>query len=190
MAGRVGWGVGVDVAGGASTTSIHFIFSPVFRGSSLVNLVLLQMPISTVLTRALGIRHPLIQGGMHYVGYAEMAAAVSNAGGIGLVTALTQPSPEDLRRELQKTKELTDKPFGVNLTLLPMLEPPDYPAYGKVVEDEMKSGQLVMIETAGHVKGLEPFVQQFKKAGAYIVHKCTQVRHAKTAERMGVDVSL
>ena len=82
-----------------------------------------------------------------------MAAAVSNAGGIGLVTALTQPSPEDLRREIQKTKELTDKPFGVNLTLLPMLEPPDYPAYGKVVEEEMKSGQLVMIETAGHVKG-------------------------------------
>ena len=145
------------------------------------------MPISTKLTRALGIKHPLIQGGMHYVGYAPLVAAVSNAGGIGLVTALTQPSPEELQKEIRKTKSLTLKPFGVNLTLLPALKPPNYNDYADVVEEEMKSGQLRMIETAGHVQGLEPFVKQFQRAGAYIVHKCTQLRHAKSAERMGVD---
>ena len=145
------------------------------------------MPITTKLTRALGIKHPIIQGGMHYVGYAPLVAAVSNAGGIGLVTALTQPSPEDLEKEIRKTKSLTSKPFGVNLTLLPALAPPNYNEYADVVEEEMKSGQLRMIETAGHVQGLEPFVKQFQSAGAYIIHKCTQVRHAKSAERMGVD---
>jgi len=124
---------------------------------------------------------------MHYVGYAELAAAVSNAGGIGLITALTQRSAEDLRAEIQKCKRLTTKPFGVNLTLLPSLEPPDYPAYAQVVEEEMKSGQLRMIETAGHFKGLAPFVQQFKAAGAYVVHKCVAIRHAKSAQRLGVD---
>lgn len=113
---------------------------------------------------------------MHYVGYAPLAAAVSNAGGIGLITALTQPTPEALRQEIRKTKELTAKPFGVNLTLLPALEPPDYPAFADVVEDEMASGQLRMIETAGHFRGLEPFVRQFKAAGAYVVHKCVAIR--------------
>lgn len=145
------------------------------------------MPLSTKFTRALGITHPLVQGGMHYVGYAELAAAVSNAGGIGLITALTQKSPDDLRREIRKAKSLTNKPFGVNLTLLPALEPPDYPAYADVVEEEMQSGQLRMIETAGHFKGLAPFVEKFKAAGAYVVHKCVAIRHAKSAQRLGVD---
>ena len=146
------------------------------------------MPISTKLTRALGIRHPLIQGGMHYVGYAPLVAAVSNAGAIGCITALTFPSPESLQAEIRKCKQLTSKPFGVNLTLLPMLQPPDYGAYAQVVEDEMKSGQLRLIETAGHFKGLEPLVTKFKAAGAFIIHKCVTVRHAKSAERLGVDM--
>jgi NAD(P)H-dependent flavin oxidoreductase YrpB (nitropropane dioxygenase family) len=145
------------------------------------------MPLVTELTRALGIAKPLIQGGMHHVGFAPLAAAVSNAGGLGLITVLSQPSPEALRAELRKTKELTSKPFGVNLTLLPALQPPDYPAYADVVEDEMASGQLRCVETAGHFKGLAPFVEQFKAKGAYVIHKCTQVRHAKSAERLGVD---
>jgi nitronate monooxygenase len=124
---------------------------------------------------------------MHYVGYAPLAAAVSNAGGLGLVTVLTQPSPDALRDELRKTKELTTKPFGINLTLLPALAPPNYSEFADVVEDEMKSGQLRVVETAGHFKGLQPFVNQFKNAGAYVIHKCTQIRHAKSAEKMGVD---
>ena len=146
------------------------------------------MPISTKLTKALGITHPLIQGGMHYVGYAPLAAAVGNAGGIGCITALSQPSPEALQKEIRLCKQLSKKPFGVNLTLLPMLQPPNYSEFAKVVEEEMASGQLRMIETAGHFKGLQPFVKQFKEAGAFVIHKCTQVRHAKAAERMGVDM--
>ena len=104
-----------------------------------------RMPISTKLTKALGISHPLIQAGMHYVGYAPLAAAVSNAGAIGCITALTFPSPESLQAEIKKCKELTSKPFGVNLTLLPMLQPPNYEAYATVVEDEMKSGGIYCI---------------------------------------------
>ena len=147
----------------------------------------MTMPLQTELTKTLGILHPLIQGGMHYVGYAPLAAAVSNAGGLGLVTVLTQPSAEALRDEIRKTKALTSKPFGVNLTLLPALQPPDYPSFADVVEDEMKSGQLRVVETAGHFQGLLPFVEQFKSAGAYVIHKCTTIRHAKSAEKMGVD---
>ena len=146
------------------------------------------MPISTKLTKALGIAHPIIQGGMHYVGYAPLVAAVGNAGAIGCITALTQPSPEALQKEIRLCKELSTKPFGVNLTLLPMLQPPNYSEYAKVVEEEMSSGQLRMVETAGHFKGLEPFVKQFKAAGAFVIHKCTQVRHAKSAEKLGVDM--
>jgi len=146
------------------------------------------MPLSTKLTKALGIKHPLIQGGMHYVGYAPLVAAVGNAGGIGCITALTQPSPEALQAEIQLCKKLSSKPFGVNLTLLPMLQPPNYDAYAQVVEDEMASGQLRMIETAGHFKGLEPFVKRFKAKGAYVIHKCVTIRHAKSAEKVGVDM--
>ena len=162
------------------------------------------MPLTTKLTKALGIKHPLIQGGMHYVGYAPLVrlekyqcqtlvlinlskhkvAAVGNAGGIGCITALTQPSPEALQAEIQLCKKLSSKPFGVNLTLLPMLQPPNYDAYAQVVEDEMASGQLRMIETAGHFKGLEPFVKRFKAKGAYVIHKCVTIRHAKSAEKV------
>merc|ERR1712179_102410 len=152
------------------------------------NTFLPRMPISTKLTKALGISHHLIQGGMHYVGYAPLVAAVSNAGAIGCITALTQPSPEALQKEIRACKALTKKPFGVNLTLLPMLQPPNYEAFAQVVEDEMASGQLRLIETAGHFKGLAPFVKQFKDAGAFVIHKCVTVRHAKSAEKLGVDM--
>jgi len=146
------------------------------------------MPISTKLTRTLGISHPLIQGGMHYVGYAPLVAAVGNAGAIGCITALTQPTPEALQKEIRACKALSKKPFGVNLTLLPMLQPPNYDAFAQVVEDEMASGQLRLIETAGHFKGLEPFVKRFKAAGAFVIHKCVTIRHAKSAEKIGVDM--
>jgi len=146
------------------------------------------MPISTKLTKALGISHPLIQGGMHYVGYAPLVAAVGNAGAIGCITALTQPTPEALQKEIRTCKALSKKPFGVNLTLLPMLQPPNYDAFAQVVEDEMASGQLRLIETAGHFKGLEPFVIRFKAAGAFVIHKCVTIRHAKSAEKIGVDM--
>jgi len=142
------------------------------------------MPISTVLTRALGITHPIIQGGMHHVGFAPLAAAVSEAGGVGMITALTQPSPEALRAEIRLAKSLTDKPVGVNLTLLPALAPPNYDEYAQVVVDE----KIAVVETAGHFKGLAPFVTRFKKAGAYVIHKCVAVRHAKSAQRLGVDM--
>jgi len=125
---------------------------------------------------------------MHYVGYAPLVAAVSNAGAIGCITALTQPSPEALQKEIQTCKALTTKPFGVNLTLLPMLQPPNYDEFAQVVEDEMASGQLRMIETAGHFKGLEPFVKRFKAKGAFVIHKCVTIRHAKSAEKIGVDM--
>ena len=128
------------------------------------------MPISTKLTKALGISHPLIQGGMHYVGYAPLVAAVGNAGAIGCITALTQPTPEALQKEIQACKALSKKPFGVNLTLLPMLQPPNYDAFAQVVEDEIISGQLRLIETAGH------FVKRFKAAGAFVIHKCVTIR--------------
>ena len=146
------------------------------------------MPISTKLTRALGIKAPIIQGGMHYVGYAPLVAAVGEAGGIGCVTALSQPNAMALQNEIRMVKKMTTKPFGVNLTLLPALQPPNYQEFADVVEDEMKSGQLRLVETAGHFRGLEPFVKQFKKAGAFVIHKCVAIRHAKSAERLGVDM--
>jgi NADH:quinone reductase (non-electrogenic) len=126
---------------------------------------------------------PVVQGGMQWVGYAEMAAAVSNAGGLGLITALTQPSPEDLRKEIQKCKSLTKNPFGVNLTLLPAMVPPDYPAYAKVVLDE----GIRIVETAGNSPG--PIIKQLKAADppCVILHKCTTIRHAMSAVKLGVD---
>jgi NAD(P)H-dependent flavin oxidoreductase YrpB (nitropropane dioxygenase family) len=125
---------------------------------------------------------------MHYVGYAPLVAAVGNAGAIGCITALTQPTPEALQKEIRACKALSKKPFGVNLTLLPMLQPPNYDAFAQVVEEEMASGQLRLIETAGHFKGLEPFVKRFKAAGAFVIHKCVTIRHAKSAEKVGVDM--
>lgn len=121
---------------------------------------------------------------MHHVGFAPLAAAVSEAGGVGMITALTQPSPEALRAEIRLAKSLTDKPVGVNLTLLPALAPPNYDEYAQVVVDE----KIAVVETAGHFKGLAPFVTRFKKAGAYVIHKCVAVRHAKSAQRLGVDM--
>ncbi|KAA8646997.1 hypothetical protein EYZ11_000115 [Aspergillus tanneri] len=139
------------------------------------------MPFNTELTRRLGIEVPVVQGGMQWVGYAELAAAVSNAGGLGILTALTQPTPEDLRKEIRRCRTLTSKPFGVNITLLPALVPPDYAAYAQVVIDE----GIKIVETAGNNPG--PVIHQLKKAGTIILHKCTTIRHAKSAVKLGVD---
>ncbi|KAF4264044.1 hypothetical protein KXW98_007899 [Aspergillus fumigatus] len=139
------------------------------------------MPFNTALTRKLGIAVPVVQGGMQWVGYAELAAAVSNAGGLGILTALTQPTPEDLRKEIRRCRTMTKKPFGVNLTLLPALVPPDYAAYAQVIIDE----GVKIVETAGNNPG--PVITQLKKANTIILHKCTTIRHAKSAVKLGVD---
>jgi NAD(P)H-dependent flavin oxidoreductase YrpB (nitropropane dioxygenase family) len=135
----------------------------------------------TRITEMFGIQHPIIQGGMHYVGFAEMAAAVSNAGGLGLITGLTQRTPELLAKEIARCREMTDKPFGVNLTFLPSVNPPDYPGYVKAIID----GGVKIVETAGNnpVKWLPPL----KEAGIKVIHKCTAVRHALKAESIGCD---
>ncbi|WP_349828566.1 NAD(P)H-dependent flavin oxidoreductase [Brevibacterium litoralis] len=137
--------------------------------------------LNTRFTELLGIEHPIVQGGMQWVGRAPLAAAVSAAGGLGILTALTQPTPEDLRTEIRKTRELTDKPFGVNLTILPTINPVPYDEYVDVAVDE----GIRIIETAG--RNPEPFMEQFKAAGVKVVHKCTSVRHAVKAEKVGVD---
>ncbi|KAL4977994.1 hypothetical protein BDW66DRAFT_131489 [Aspergillus desertorum] len=139
------------------------------------------MGFNTALTRALGIKVPVVQGGMQWVGYAELAAAVSNAGGLGILTALTQPTPEDLRKEIRKCRSMTKNPFGVNLTLLPALVPPDYGAYAQVIIDE----GIKIVETAGNNPG--PVIRQLKAANITILHKCTTIRHAKSAVKLGVD---
>ncbi|KAI1118377.1 hypothetical protein F5Y14DRAFT_260847 [Nemania sp. NC0429] len=139
------------------------------------------MPFDTELTRRLGIKIPVVQGGMQHVGYAELAAAVSNAGGLGILTALTQPTPEDLRKEIRKTRTMTKNPFGVNITLLPALQPPDYGAYAQVVIDE----GVNIVETAGNSPG--PVITKLKKAGIIVLHKCTTIRHAQSAIKLGVD---
>ena len=139
------------------------------------------MSFSTFLTKAVGIKHPIIQGGMHHVGDATLVSAVANAGGLGMITALSQPSAEDLHKEILRCKKLTDKPFGVNLTLLPTLVPPNYAAYADVVVKE----KIPIVETAGHYKGLEPFIDLFRKHGILVLHKCTQIKHAQTAVRLG-----
>ncbi|KAI1487104.1 hypothetical protein F5X96DRAFT_651518 [Biscogniauxia mediterranea] len=139
------------------------------------------MPFDTELTRKLGIKIPVVQGGMQHVGYAELAAAVSNAGGLGILTALTQPTPEALRAEIRRCRGMTGKPFGVNITLLPALQPPDYGAYAQVAIDE----GVRVVETAGNSPG--PVIAQLKKAGVVVLHKCTTVRHAQSAVKLGVD---
>lgn len=135
----------------------------------------------TRVTELLGIRYPIIQGGMQWVGRAELASAVSNAGGLGILTALTQPTPEALRAEIARCRSMTEKPFGVNLTILPATSPPPYEAY---LDAALESGVKV-IETAG--RSPKEFIAKAKAAGAVIVHKCTAVRHALSAERAGVD---
>ena len=139
------------------------------------------MTLKTRITDLLGIEYPIVQGGMMWVGRAELAAAVSNAGSLGILTALTQPSPDELRKEIDRCREMTDKPFGVNLTLLPSVNPPPYAEYRKAIID---SG-ITIVETAGH--NPKEHVEDFKANGVKVIHKCTAVRHALSAERMGVD---
>jgi NADH:quinone reductase (non-electrogenic) len=135
----------------------------------------------TRITEMFGIQHPIIQGGMHYVGFAEMAAAVSNAGGLGLITGLTQRSPELLAKEIARCREMTNKPFGVNLTFLPMVNTPDYPGYIKAIID----GGVKAVETAGN--NPQKYLPALKEAGVKVIHKCTSVRHALKAEAIGCD---
>jgi nitronate monooxygenase len=139
------------------------------------------MAIRTRFTELVGIEHPIVQGGMMWVGRAELAAAVSNAGGLGILTGLTQPTPDDLRREIDRCRKMTNKPFAVNLTILPSVNPPPYAEYRKAIID---SG-IKIVETAGHKP--QEHVDDFKSHGIKVVHKCTAVRHALSAERMGVD---
>lgn len=133
-------------------------------------------------TELLGIRHPIVQGGMMWVGRAELASAVSNAGGLGTLTALTQPTPDDLRREIDRCRAMTDKPFAVNLTILPSVNPPPYAQYRQAI---IESGVRI-VETAGNKP--QEHVEAFKAHGLTVIHKCTAVRHAVSAQRMGVDV--
>ena len=135
----------------------------------------------TRITELLGIKHPIVQGGMHYVGFAELAAAVSNAGGLGIITALTQRTPELLAAEIGKCRSMTDKPFGVNLTFLPSVTPPDYPGYVKAIIE----GGVKIVETAGN--NPQKWLPALKDAGIKVIHKCTSVRHALKAEAIGVD---
>jgi NADH:quinone reductase (non-electrogenic) len=136
----------------------------------------------TRVTELLGIRYPIIQGGMQWVGKAELVSAVSNAGGLGVLTALTQPTPQALAQEIARTRTLTDQPFGVNLTILPSINPPPYAEYLQAIID---SG-IKIVETAGNSP--KDFMGRMKDAGITIVHKCTSVRHALSAERNGVDM--
>jgi NADH:quinone reductase (non-electrogenic) len=135
----------------------------------------------TRFTEAFGIRHPIVQGGMQWVGRAELVAAVANAGALGHLTALTQPSPEALTNEIARTRELTDQPFGVNLTILPSINPPPYREYAQAVIDN----QVPFVETAGN--NPTEFLEMFKPAGIKVIHKATTVRHALKAQALGVD---
>ncbi len=135
----------------------------------------------TRFTEMFGIEHPIVQGGMQWVARAELVAAVANAGGLGFLSALTQPTPEDLAEEIARTRSLTDKPFGVNLTILPSVKPPPYEEYRRAI---IESG-VKIVETAGYRP--QEHVDAFKAHGVRVIHKCTAVRHALSAERMGVD---
>lgn len=135
----------------------------------------------TRITELLGIQYPIIQGGMHHVGLAELASAVSNAGGLGIITGLTQRTPQDLAAEIQRCREMTDKPFGVNLTFLPTVNSPDYPGYIRAIVE----GGVKVVETAGN--NPQPYLASLKEAGIKVIHKCTSVRHALKAESIGCD---
>ena len=135
----------------------------------------------TKITEMFEIEHPIIQGGMHYVGFAEMAAAVSNAGGLGIITGLTQGSPDNLAREISRCRDMTNKPFGVNLTFLPAVTPPDYPGY----IDAIIKGGIKIVETAGN--NPQKWLPMLHEAGIKVIHKCTSVRHALKAEAIGCD---
>jgi|TARA_Y100000310_G_scaffold194337_1_gene194316 nitronate monooxygenase len=135
----------------------------------------------TRITELFGIEHPVVQGGMHYVGFAELVAAVSNAGGLGIITALTQPTPEDLAKEIARCHEMTDKPFGVNLTMLPGFSNPPYPEYIEAII----AGGVKIVETAG--RNPQEHMPRLKEAGIKVIHKCTSVRHSLKAETIGCD---
>jgi NAD(P)H-dependent flavin oxidoreductase YrpB (nitropropane dioxygenase family) len=135
----------------------------------------------TRITELFGIEHPIIQGGMHYVGFAELAAAVSNAGGLGIITGLTQRTPELLAKEIARCRELTAKPFGVNLTFLPSVTPPDYPGYVRAILE----GGVKIVETAGN--NPQKWLPALQEKGVKVIHKCTSVRHALKAESIGCD---
>ncbi|HJQ15895.1 MAG TPA: nitronate monooxygenase family protein [Allosphingosinicella sp.] len=137
--------------------------------------------IKTRFTEEFGIERPIVQGGMMWVGTAELVSAVANAGALGFITALTQPTPDALRKEVLRTREMTDKPFGVNLTILPSINPPPYAEYRQAI---IESG-IKIVETAGFKP--QEHVDEFKAHGIKIIHKCTAVRHALSAQRMGVD---
>ncbi len=135
----------------------------------------------TKITEMLNIEHPIVQGGMHYVGFAEMAAAVSNAGGLGIITGLTQPSAADLANEIARCKDMTDKPFGVNVTFLPVVNAPDYPG----IMDVIIKGGVTVVETAGN--NPSQWLPMLKDAGIKVIHKCTSVRHSLKAQSIGCD---
>jgi NADH:quinone reductase (non-electrogenic) len=137
--------------------------------------------VKTRITELFGIEHPIVQGGMHFVGLAEMAAAVSNAGGLGIITGLTQRTPDDLGKEIRRCREMTDKPFGVNLTFLPSINPPDYPGYIQAIIDN----GVKIVETAGN--NPQKYMAGLKAAGIKVIHKCTSVRHSLKAEAVGCD---
>lgn len=141
------------------------------------------MAFKTRITEMLGIEHPIVQGGMQNVGYAELASAVSNAGGLGTITALTQPNANALRDEIERTRSMTDKPFAVNLTVLPAVTPPDYKGYAETIID----AGIKIVETAGTAEVRELW-EMMKPHGIKILHKCTAVRHALSAERHGCDI--
>lgn len=141
------------------------------------------MAFRTRITDFLEIEHPIVQGGMQSVGVAELASAVSNAGGLGILTALTQPTPQALRKEIERCRAMTDKPFGVNLTIFPTINSPDYKAYARAIID----GGVKVVETAG-TPAVREIWEQLKPHGIKILHKCTAVRHALSAERAGCDV--
>lgn len=135
----------------------------------------------TQITELFGIEHPIIQGGMHYVGFAELASAVSNAGGLGMITGLTQRSSGDLAKEIARCRAMTDKPFGVNLTFLPIVNTPDYPGYIRAIIE----GGVKVVETAGN--NPQKYLPALHEAGIKVIHKCTSVRHALKAESIGCD---
>ena len=137
--------------------------------------------LQTRITELFGIKHPVIQGGMQWVGFAGLVSAVSNAGALGILTALSQPTPEDLVTEIEKTRGMTDQPFGVNLTILPTINPPPYEEYAQAI---VGSG-VKIVETAG--RSPEPFMELFKEYDVKVIHKCTSVRHALKAQAVGVD---
>jgi NADH:quinone reductase (non-electrogenic) len=140
-----------------------------------------EILVKTAITELFGIKHPIIQGGMHYVGFAELAAAVSNAGGLGIITGLTQRTPELLAKEIARCRDMTDKPFGVNLTFLPSFTAPPYPEYIAAI----KEGGVKAVETAG--RSPEQYMPALKAAGIKVIHKCTSVRHSLKAEKIGCD---